>query len=118
MMRSHVNIKHDNHKEKNMIARIWRGRTPSAKADEYFEYLQQTGLKDSRSTSGNQGVYILRRMKDGEAEFLFLSLWESLEAIRRFTGEDYEKARYYPEDKNFLLEMEPTVSQYEILAQP
>jgi heme-degrading monooxygenase HmoA len=99
-----------------MIARIWRGRTLSSQADEYFEYLKNTGLKDSRSTNGNQGVYILRRIKDGEAEFLFLSLWESLEAIKRFAGNDHEKARYYPADKDFLLEMEPTVSHYEILA--
>ncbi|MGH7452214.1 MAG: antibiotic biosynthesis monooxygenase [bacterium] len=101
-----------------MIARIWRGRTPSSKSDEYVEYLKKTGLKDSHSTSGNQGVYILRRIKDGEAEFLFLSLWESIAAIKHFAGDDYEKARYYPADKDFLLELEPTVSHYEILAKP
>jgi heme-degrading monooxygenase HmoA len=99
-----------------MIARIWRGRTPSSQANEYLEYLKKTGLKDSRSTNGNQGVYILRRLKDGEAEFLFLSLWESMAAIKQFAGNDYEKAKYYPADKDFLLEMEPTVSHYEILA--
>lgn len=99
-----------------MIARIWRGRTISSQADEYLEYMKKTGLKDIRSTSGNQGVYILRRIKDGEAEFLFLSLWESLAAIKRFAGDDHEKARYYPSDKDFLLEMEPAVSHYEILA--
>jgi hypothetical protein len=49
---------------------------------------------------------------------MFLSLWESLEAIKRFAGDDYEKARYYPDDKNFLIELEPTVSHYEIPAQP
>ena len=99
-----------------MIARLWRGRTPASRADEYFEYLQQTGLKDSRNTNGNKGVYILRRLKDGEAEFLFMSLWESIAAIKQFAGDDYEKARYYPADKDFLLEMEPTVSHYEVLA--
>jgi heme-degrading monooxygenase HmoA len=100
-----------------MIARIWRGRTPSSKSDEYFEYLKKTGLKDGRSTNGNQGVYILRRLnKNGEAELLFLSLWESIAAIKLFAGDDHEKAKYYPEDKDFLLEMEPTVSHYEILA--
>ena len=101
-----------------MIARIWRGRASAAEADEYFEYLKKTGLKDSRGTAGNQGVYILRRIKDGEAEFLFLSIWDSMAAIKRFAGDDTEKARYYPEDKNFLLEMEPVVSHYEILAKP
>jgi heme-degrading monooxygenase HmoA len=99
-----------------MIARIWRGRTIASYADEYLEYLKKTGLQDSRSTNGNQGVYILRRLKDDEAEFLFLSLWESMAAIKQFAGEDYEKAKYYPQDQEFLLEMEPAVSHYEILA--
>jgi hypothetical protein len=43
-------------------------------------------------------------------------LWESIAAIKLFAGDDHEKAKYYPEDKDFLLEMEPTVSHYEILA--
>jgi len=44
-------------------------------------------------------------------------LWESIAAIKQFAGDDYEKARYYPEDKDFLLELEPAVSHYEILTQ-
>jgi len=98
-----------------MIAQIWRGRTPASKADEYFEYLKKTGLNDYRSINGNQGVYVLHRSKDDEAEFLLLSLWESIEAIKQFAGEDYKKARYYPADKDFLLEFEPKVSHYEML---
>ncbi len=98
-----------------MIARIWKGRTPSSQAEEYFEYLKKTGLQDSRSTNGNQAVYILRRIEGDEAEFLFLSLWDSIAAIKRFAGDDYEKAKYYPDDKNFLLELEPAVRHYEIL---
>jgi heme-degrading monooxygenase HmoA len=101
-----------------MIARIWKGRTPSARAEEYAEYLQKTGLQESRSTNGNQGVYILRCLEGNEAEFLFLSLWDSIASIKRFAGEDYEKARYYPEDKNFLLELEPKVRHYEVLDKP
>jgi len=101
-----------------MIARTWRGRTPAGRADEYFEYLKKTGLQEIRNTTGNRGVYILRSRNGEEAEFLFMSIWESLEAIKRFAGENYEQAVYYPEDKDFLLEMEPTVNHYEILAAP
>ena len=43
-------------------------------------------------------------------------LWDSFEAIRRFAGEDYEKAHYYPEDREFLIELEPFVDHYEVLA--
>jgi hypothetical protein len=48
-------------------------------------------------------------------EFLLLTLWESVAAIKRFAGEEYEKARYYPEDKDFLIEMEPFVMHYEVV---
>jgi heme-degrading monooxygenase HmoA len=101
-----------------MIARFWRGVTSISKADEYFDYLEKTGLKDYRSTEGNRGVYVFRRIENDRAVFLLLSLWESYDAIKRFAGPDFEKAVYYPEDKNFLLELEPNVVHYEILAQP
>jgi len=101
-----------------MIARIWRGVTPQNKSDQYFEYLMKTGIPDYRKTEGNLGVYVLRRISDNRAEFLLISLWQSFGAIRRFAGEDIEKAVYYPEDSEFLLELEPKVTHYEVLAQP
>jgi len=101
-----------------VIARLWRGVVPEARADEYFRYLETTGLNEYRSTRGNRGVFVLRRIERGRAEYLLVSLWESMEAIRRFTGPDVEKAVYYPEDKEFLLELEQKVVHYEVLAAP
>lgn len=98
-----------------MIARIWRGITPELKADEYFDYLMATGIKDYRETKGNQGVQVLRRIGEGHAEFLLLTLWESWDAIRQFAGNDVEKAVYYPEDPAYLLALEPKVEHYEVL---
>ncbi|SRR5579875_456840 len=98
-----------------MIARIWRGITPAAKADAYFIYLQATGLKEYRSIEGNRGVQVLRRIQGEQAEFLLISFWDSYDAIRKFAGDDFETAVYYPEDKDFLLAMEPKVTHYEIL---
>jgi hypothetical protein len=46
--------------------------------------------------------------------FLTLTHWDSLEAVEAFAGEDISKARYYPEDADFLLEFEPTVEHYEL----
>ncbi len=65
-----------------MIARIWQGFTREADKDIYFEYLKKTGLKDYASIPGNQGVWVLRRVRDGKAEFTLISLWESWDAIR------------------------------------
>jgi heme-degrading monooxygenase HmoA len=98
-----------------MIARIWRGRTTAAQAGPYHEYLKKTGLKDYASTPGNKGVTVLRRVGSSEAEFLLITYWDSLDAIKRFAGDDYERARYYPEDSGFLLELEPNVAHFEVL---
>ncbi len=99
-----------------LIARIWHGVTAAARADEYADYLERTGARECRATPGNRGVYVLRRIKQDRAEFTFISLWDSFDAIRRFAGEDYEKAHYYPEDRDFLVELEPFVDHYEVLA--
>jgi heme-degrading monooxygenase HmoA len=99
-----------------VIARVWRGRTPAAKADAYAAYLARTGLVDYRATSGNRGVLALRRVEGEEAEFLLVSFWDSFEAVKRFAGPDAEKAYYYPEDEAFLLEPEPRVSHYQVFS--
>ena len=53
-----------------MIARIWHGRTAAEKADEYFEYLNETGVPGYRAMEGNRGVYVLRRIEGDEAQLL------------------------------------------------
>ena len=101
-----------------MIARIWRGVTSESDKDTYFDYLQQTGLKEYAAVPGNQGVWVLRRVSGGEAEFTLISLWESWDAIKAFAGPDYERAVYYPEDKRFLRQLDPEVEHYEVLSSP
>lgn len=98
-----------------MIARIWRGRTAAAAAETYVDYLLATGVPAYAATPGNRGVRVLRRTEGDEAEFLVLSFWESMEAIRGFAGDDPETAVYYPEDDRFLLEREPTVAHYDLV---
>ncbi len=100
-----------------MIARIWHGMTPAAKAEAYAEFLNRKGLRDYRATPGFRGVYVLRRIQGERAHFLLISLWDSLDAIRKFAGPDAEKAYYYPEDMDYLLEFEPAVTHYEVLEQ-
>src|SRR5690348_12476065 len=97
-----------------MIVRIWRGVTSAEKAEQYLEYLMETGVKDYHAVPGNRDVQVLRRTYEGKAEFLILSFWESFEAIRAFVGDDLERAVYYAKDKEFLLELEPKVTHYEL----
>ena len=98
-----------------MIARIWRGWTAPENADEYVEYLERTGIPAYRQTPGNRGAFILRRADGDRVEFVTLSFWDSLDAIRGFAGDDVERARYYPEDREYLLELEPNVTHYDVL---
>ncbi len=86
-----------------MIARIWKGVTTANDADSYHDYLQQTGVKQYKTTKGNRRVYVLRKIENNEAEFVLISLWESFDAIKIFAGEKYEEAVFYPEDERFLI---------------
>ena len=95
-----------------IIVRIWHGRVPREKAEAYREFLVRRAVPDYESVEGNLGVEILMREEGDVVHFLVLSYWESMEAVKRFAGEDYERAKYYEEDKEFLLEFEPRVQHY------
>lgn len=97
-----------------MIARIWRGITRADKADAYIERLRETGLRDYANTPGNRGVTVLRRIQGEHSEIVLISLWDSMDAVRAFAGENPERSVYYPEDENYLLEMEPLVRHYDV----
>jgi heme-degrading monooxygenase HmoA len=98
-----------------MIARIWRGITLVDKADAYIAYLNETLLRDCAATPGNRGVTVLRRVQGEHSEIVLISLWDSMEAVRGFAGQNPERSVYYPEDENFLLEMEPLVRHYDVV---
>jgi heme-degrading monooxygenase HmoA len=98
-----------------MIARTWHGRVPAAKADAYHAYLRRTGLPDYAATPGNRGVLVLRRTEGDVTHFVLTTMWDSLEAIRAFAGDDVTRARYYPEDDDYLLERQPFVTHFEVL---
>jgi len=97
-----------------MIARIWHGVARAENSDEMLEYFRATGLEGFRATEGHRGALMLRRTQGDRSEFLLISLWDSLDAIKRFAGEEYEKAVYYPEDARLLVNLEPTVAHYEV----
>jgi hypothetical protein len=97
---------------------MWHGVTAAKRADEYLDYLNETGVPDYRETEENRGVYVLRRIEGDKAHFLTVSFWGSIEEVKAFAGPDPEKARYYPEDEGFLLEFEPQVKHYDVVTGP
>ena len=98
-----------------MIARTWHGIVPESKSEEYHNYLLRTVVIDLEAVKGNLGVFILKRSENGNAHFQMISLWNYYESIKKFAGEDYNIARYYPEDKNYLIKLEKFVTHYEVL---
>jgi heme-degrading monooxygenase HmoA len=100
-----------------MIARTWRGATKAEDAEAYLEYLHKTGFRGFRETPGNLGALGLRRIANGRAVFLIVSLWESEDAIRRFAGDDIERAVFFPEDDRFLVERDDRVEHFDVVYQ-
>lgn len=101
-----------------MIARVWQGFVSVEKADGYARYLKDSdlGIKDYATTSGNRGFTLLRRDEEGRVRFLLVSLWDSEDAIRAYAGPDFERARYHPYDLECLLDPDPAVRHFEVLA--
>jgi heme-degrading monooxygenase HmoA len=99
-----------------MIARIWHGKTDKVKFDEYSEILEKIAIPDYQKTKGFKGLTFLRNIIGDEAHFSLVTYWENMEVIKNFAGEDFEKAKYYPIDSDYLLEFEEKVQHYEVFA--
>ncbi len=98
-----------------MIVRMWHGRVPTSKAAAYRQFTNGRAIPDYRSVPGNLSVHVLERQEGDVTHFITLTFWENLDAIRAFAGDDVEKAKYYAEDADFLLEYEPRVVHYEVV---
>ncbi|KQZ02357.1 hypothetical protein ASD45_02655 [Pseudolabrys sp. Root1462] len=89
------------------IARIWRGRTSRARADEYETYLYENGIKvlAERALAVSQ----FREDRETDSEFITVSYWENVEAMSRYAGADPRKIHHLPRDAEFLLELPESV---------
>ena len=96
------------------IARIWRGRTTAARADEYAAYLYEVGIRPLEEKA--MAVQLLREDRADESEFVTISYWESVEAMSRFAGPDPRRIHHLPRDQEFLIELPDRVQVLEITA--
>lgn len=95
------------------IARIWRGRTPAARADEYARYLYEHGIRPLEEKA--MGVQLFREDRAGESEFVTISYWESVEAMSRFAGADPRRIHHLERDPEFLIELPSGVQILDIV---
>jgi heme-degrading monooxygenase HmoA len=100
--------------ERPRIARIWRGRTKSERADEYEAYNYEVGIKPLIQKA--LGVQCLRDDRETETEFVTISYWESVEAMSRFAGDDPRRIHHLERDAEFLIELPSSVQVLDIVA--
>ena len=98
-----------------MIGRRWHGRVPAARAEDYLRLMAEVGLPDYRSTDGNLGAWCLHRRDGDVVRVEMFTLWEDEAAIRCFAGADMMRAKYYDFDPDYLLELEPEVTHFEVI---
>jgi heme-degrading monooxygenase HmoA len=102
-----------------MIGRLWSGRTEPANADDYEAFLRDDLLPSVAELEGAQGAYVLRRETlDGAVEFVTLTLFDSIAAVRAFAGEDEDLAVIEPRAEELLAEYDPQVRHFEVVVAP
>lgn len=99
-----------------MIARRWTGTVPRDAADAYGEFLHEQGIGEYRATPGNRGALLLRRDSHETTQFELLSIWDDVEAIKRYAGPDFELAHYYPADLAVLVDPPRYVEHFSVAA--
>jgi len=99
-----------------MILRRWRGAVRSADAEAYLRHQDETGVRDYRATEGNLGALVLSRQRDdGLVEVEAVSLWRSMDDVRRFAGDQPERAVFYPGDDDLLAEKDLHVDHFDVV---
>jgi antibiotic biosynthesis monooxygenase (ABM) superfamily enzyme len=105
--------------EENMISRIWHGWTTPANADTYEALLKSeifVGISE-RQISGYHGIQLLRRQAGDEVEFVTIMLFDSIDSVRTFAGEDYEACVVPPAARQVLKRFDERSQHYEVRAE-
>ena len=97
-----------------MIARVWRGATLAEDADAYAAYLEESGMRPARELPGSRGSLVLRRVRAGYAEFETILLFDSMDDIHAFAGDELDAAVFFDLDDRYLVERELEVRHYDV----
>jgi heme-degrading monooxygenase HmoA len=101
-----------------MIGRMWKGITSTDNAGPYAEYLKTNHVPEVDEIEGSRGAYVFRRNFEDGVEFVTLTLFESLDAVKAFAGDDYERAVVPPAEQALLTRFDPTCTHYEVVILP
>ena len=98
-----------------MIIREWRGRASSSQVHAYPKHFREKVIPELRDITGFAGAQLGRRRLGDKIEFLVLTRWQSMDAIRAFAGMDVEKAVVEPDAVAALVEFDSRVRHYEVV---
>ena len=98
-----------------MIARMWRGETTRENADPYYRHLTGNVMPSINKIRGHRGSYVLRRELGARMEFVVITLWESMQAVREFAGDNPDLAVVEPPAKAVLADFDEFVRHYTVL---
>ena len=101
-----------------MISRVWHGWTTPKDAEEYERMLRTDILPGIHRVRGYQGAYLLRREDKDEVEFVTITMFENLDAVRGFAGEDYTRPVIHPRAQQLLTRFDAHSAHYETLLTP
>ena len=97
-----------------MIVRMWRGQATAANADAYEHFVTTRVFAELPAIEGHRGAYLLKRPVGDEVEFIAVTLWDSLAAIRTFAGEAIDRAVVEPEARAILSSFDDVVRHFEL----
>jgi heme-degrading monooxygenase HmoA/uncharacterized protein YciI len=100
---------------KGMILRMWKGQAAPEKAEKYVHHASKNVFPELRTIPGHRGAYLLRRAVNGAVEFVVLTLWDSMDAVRKFAGAKPDKAVVAPDAQGLLSSFDDFVSHYEVV---
>jgi heme-degrading monooxygenase HmoA len=97
-----------------MIARVWRGWAPADQADVYDAHYRSEVLESLQGVPGFVDARLLRRLVGHEVEFISLTFFEDLDAVRAFAGADYATAVVAEPAREVLIRFDETVAHYDL----
>jgi len=97
-----------------MIVRMWSGRATAANADAYERFVTSQVFAALPRIDGHRGACLLKRPLEDDVEFIAVTLWESLDAIRAFAGDAIDRAVVEPEARAVLASFDDTVRHFEL----
>ena len=97
-----------------MIARVWSGTASETNATAYLAHLRERTFPELRSMAGHRGAFVLRRTEASQVRFTVITLWESVDAIRRFAGDDPEAAVVPAEARVLLMSFDRRAVHWDV----